>query len=283
MKTLLITGSNGQLGSELKKFTGHFSYIYTDFEELDITNFNNISKLFFEKKIDGIINCAAYTAVDKAETEQEMAYKINVSGVENLNKISVENQIPIIHISTDYVFDGKFFMPYSEKDSTNPQGIYGKTKLQGEEKLLNNNKAVIIRTSWLYSSYGNNFVKTIHKIAKENNHIKVVFDQIGSPTYAFDLAEVCINIMNKIFENNNKFSGIYNFSNEGVCSWYDFAKFIVEYKNINCDVIPIPTSEFPRPAPRPYYSVLDKTKIKSHFDIKISHWTDSLKKCLDLL
>jgi len=283
MQTILVTGSNGQLGNEIKKFQDSFNYIFTDIDELDITNFNDLLQLFNKNKIDAILNCAAYTAVDKAETEPELAHKINVKGVENLNKISMEKEVPIIHISTDYVFDGKNFKPYLEQDKTNPQGIYGKTKLEGEEKLSKNPKAVIIRTSWLYSSYGNNFVKTIIKIAKENREIKVVSDQIGSPTYAFDLAEGCINIMKKIFNNTSNYSGIYHFSNEGVCSWYDFAKFIVDYKKIECIVFPISTKEFPRPAQRPHFSVLDKTKIKTTFDIKIPYWTDSLKNCLNLL
>ncbi len=283
---ILVTGANGQLGSEIRELSvnqADFDFIFTDIEELDILNLQDIKNFAEQNIIASIINCAAYTAVDKAEEDQTSAYNINVSGVENLKNVAKMLQIPFIHISTDYVFDGKNYKPYVETDATNPQSVYGRTKLEGEQKALEYTKTVIVRTAWLYSSYGNNFVKTILRIATENSQIKVVFDQVGSPTYARDLASAVLQINKEILLEDNTNFGIYHYSNEGVCSWYDFSKQIIDYKGITCDVVPVLSEEFKRPAPRPYYSVLDKSKIKKNFKISIPHWTDSLKQCLDLL
>jgi len=280
---ILITGSNGQLGSEIKNIAddfSQFSFFFTDVDKLDITNEKHVFDFVNTNNIDFIINCAAYTAVDKAEEDQIMAHKINVIGTKNLKNAAKNKNIPLIHISTDYVFDGKNHKPYKETNPTSPQSIYGKTKLDGELAILDYKKAVIIRTSWLYSIFGNNFVKTIIKIATKNDQIKVVSDQIGSPTNAADLAFASLKITEQIFEKDEVDGGIYHFSNEGVCSWYDFAKNIISLKSITCDIKAVNSDEFPRPAPRPFYSVLDKSKIKSTFNLSIPHWTDSLKLVL---
>lgn len=284
MQNILVTGANGQLGSEIKNLKtefNNFNFFFTDVDELDITNIDATNNFVKNNNIELIINCAAYTAVDKAEQDTQTAYKINVTGAENL-KIAAKNaDIPFIHISTDYVFDGHNFKPYNENDITNPQSIYGKTKLEGEKKISDYNKVINIRTSWLYSVYGNNFVKTIIKIAKQNPNINVVFDQIGTPTNAADLAIAILKIASFSLQNNKILTGTYHFSNEGACSWYDFAKIIIDLKNINCKVEAVSSKEFPRPAPRPFYSVLDKTKIKSTFNFSIPHWIDSLKTVID--
>ncbi|MBN2664437.1 MAG: dTDP-4-dehydrorhamnose reductase [Bacteroidales bacterium] len=284
MQNILVTGANGQLGSEIKNIKNKFnnySFIFTDIEELDITNLDATYNFVENNNISLIINCAAYTAVDKAEKDAETAYKINVIGAENLKIAAQSINIPFIHISTDYVFDGKNFKPYTEDDITNPNSIYGKTKLEGEEKVSDYDKTITIRTSWLYSVFGNNFVKTIIKIANQNPTIKVVFDQIGTPTNAADLALAVLKIASDSLDTNAVKSGIYHFSNEGVCSWYDFAKTIVDFKKINCKIYPVGSEEFPRPAPRPFYSVLNKSKIKTTFDLSIPNWVDSLKTALN--
>ena len=284
-KNILVTGSNGQLGNEIRVLdeADKDNFIFTDVEELDITDSKAVSDFFQNNKIDLIINVAAYTNVDKAETDQDIAKKINVDGIANLTLQAQKSDIPLIHISTDYVFDGTSNVPYTENDTPKPVGIYGKTKYEGEIEALKHSKTIVIRTSWLYSSFGNNFVKTILRIA-ENPEIRVVFDQIGTPTYAANLAQAIISIKQKIFENKeNDYAGIYHFSNEGVCSWYDFAVMILKFTGKNTKIIPVRSKEFQRPAPRPAYSVLDKTKIKKKFDIVIPYWTDSLKKCLKII
>ena len=271
----LITGSKGQLGTELSKLLPQA--IQTDKEELDITNEVAVKDFITSHNIDTVINCAAYTAVDKAEDEIDLATKINVDGARNLAKFCNK----IIHISTDYVFDGFGYKPYTPNDSTNPLSIYGKTKLDGENEVLKYAKIpIIIRTAWLYSPYGNNFVKTIRRLGKERESINVVSDQIGTPTYAYDLAQTIIQILPQI-DNNKK--GVYHFTNDGVCSWFDFARKIIELSKINCNVNSIFSSEYPTKAKRPFYSVLDKTKIKHTFNIKIEHWEEGLKKCLKQL
>ncbi len=284
MKNILITGANGQLGSEIKllseKYT-NFNFIFTDVDELDITNLQATTDFFTENKVEFIVNCAAYTAVDKAEEDTELAYKINVTGAKNLMTAAKQNDCPFIHISTDYVFDGQNFKPYIETDKTNPQSVYGTTKLQGENAIKDYKKTIIIRTAWLYSIFGNNFAKTIIKIATQNDTIKVVSDQIGSPTNAADLASAILQIIKNINETNKINNGIYHFSNEGVCSWYDFAKTIIDLKSITCNINAVNSEEFPRPAPRPFYSVLDKSKIKSTFNITVPNWVDSLKTVID--
>lgn len=268
----LITGSKGQLGTELSKLLPNA--ILTDTSNLDITDFYAVEKVAKEYDIDTIINCAGYTNVDKAQDDTERAYNVNVNGAENLAKTNCK----IIHISTDYVFDGKLHRPYKPDDETNPLSIYGETKLAGENAVLKNaTSAVVIRTSWLYSSYGNNFVKTMLRLGAERESVGVVCDQIGTPTYAADLAKAILEILPQINEKNK---GIYHFSNEGFCSWYDFAHKIMTLAGLNCKVNPILSSDYNSKAPRPFYSVLDKSKIKEIFNIKTSYWQESLKKCL---
>lgn len=269
---LLITGSKGQLGSELKKLLP--DAIFTDKDELDITNAEKVKKFIKIHDIDTIINCAAYTKVDKSEDEPEIAIKINAVGPENLAKSGAK----MIHISTDYVFDGNSHQPYEPEDKANPVSVYGRSKLAGEQAVLkNSDSAIIIRTAWLYSSYGTNFVKTIAKLGAEKEKIRVVSDQIGSPTYAADLAKCILQIIPQF---KSEFKGIYHFTNEGVCSWYDFAEKIIKILGLSCEVEAIPSSEYPTKATRPFYSVLSKDKIKRDFGIKIRHWEKGLRECL---
>ena len=269
---VLITGSRGQLGTELSKLLP--DAVLTDVGELDITDLTAVRQFVKENNVDTIINCAAYTAVDKAEDDIESAEKINVLGPENLAKTGCK----IVHISTDYVFDGLGHKPYTPADETKPISVYGKTKRAGELAVLNNaTEAVIIRTAWLYSPYGNNFVKTMRRLGAEKESINVVADQIGTPTYAGDLAEAIVAILPQISE---KTKGIYHFTNEGVCSWYDFATEIMKQSGLKCQATPIPSSDYPTKANRPFYSVLDKSKIKETFNITIQHWQKGLEKCL---
>ena len=271
----LITGCNGQLGTELKKRIPNA--ICADIDTLDITDMVAVNKFVSENNIDLIINCAAYTAVDKAEDDIDMATKINVDGPRNLAKTGVK----IIHISTDYVFDGTSHKPYTTDDETNPVSVYGKTKRAGELAVLENAPvAVVIRTAWLYSPYGNNFVKTMQRLGRERDSINVVADQIGTPTYAGDLADAIVQIISQMNKQN---SGVYHFTNMGVCSWYEFASEIMDLSCINCDVNPINSDQYPTRAKRPFYSVLDKSKIQNVFSIKIKHWKQSLKECLELM
>ena len=280
IRNILVTGVNGQLGKAIRKISKDFDYnfFFTDTESLDITDNNKLKKTVEEKKINIIINCAAYTAVDKAEEEQEKAYRVNAEAVENIANICKKKDILLIHISTDYVFDGKNYLPYQEDDAVNPINIYGKSKLQGEQAIQKiKPKSIIIRTSWVYSEDGHNFVKSMLKLAKTQNDLKVIYDQIGSPTYAGDLARVILYMIQ--FPIKNKVE-IYHYSNEGVCSWYDLAKAIFEIKNVNIQVEPITTDMFPTQAKRPRYSLLSKDKIKKHYNIKIPYWRESLKKML---
>ena len=284
MSKVLITGSNGQLGSEIRNLSSDSDneFFFTDVAELDITDLAAIEKYVDENGIDLIVNCAAYTNVDKAEDDAEMADKINHLAVANLAKVSKKHALTLIHISTDYVFNGTKNTPYTETDTTNALGVYGATKLAGEKALLESGcKYLIIRTSWLYSSYGNNFVKTMRRLTMEKEHLKVVFDQVGTPTYAADLAQIILHIIEMEKYNGN--SGTYHFSNEGVCSWYDFA---IEIRNLfgnECDIQPCHSEEFPAKVKRPNFSVLDKTKIKQTFELKIPYWKDSLKNCVEIL
>jgi dTDP-4-dehydrorhamnose reductase len=281
MNNILVTGSKGQLGSEIEALCLNYSYnfFFTDKEELDTTNKEAILNFVQEHNINSIINCAAYTAVDKAEEEQELANVINHKAVQYLAEISKEKNIKLIHISTDYVFDGQNFKPYIEIDATNPNTIYGKTKLDGERYLqeINPKNSIIIRTSWVYSSFGANFVKTMLRLCKERDSLGVIFDQVGTPTYARDLAKAILDILPNI---KNEKVEIYNYSNEGVLSWYDFAKEIMKMAKINCQINPIETKDYPTPASRPHYSLLNKLKIKEEFDITIPYWKDSLSECL---
>ena len=283
-KNILVTGSNGQLGLEIKTLYSSYEYkfYFTDRKILDITNQNDIRKYIINNNIDIIINCAAYTAVDKAEEDFENADKVNSIAVRNLAILSNEFGIKLIHISTDYVFDGENFKPYTEDDITNPNGIYGQTKLDGENAMIEYNltNSIIIRTSWVYSSFGNNFVKTMLRLGKEKDELGVIFDQVGTPTYARDLAKAILDIVPKI---KNDKTEIYHYSNEGVLSWYDFAKEIMKMAKIDCTINPIETFQYPTPASRPHYSLLNKSKIKKEFDIVIPYWKDSLVECLKVL
>ncbi|MBD3840070.1 MAG: dTDP-4-dehydrorhamnose reductase, partial [Epsilonproteobacteria bacterium] len=273
MFNILVTGANGQLGSEIRELSCKYQYnfYFCDKKEVDITDKKSIEEHIGKNSINFIINCAAYTAVDKAESEQEMADRVNHQAVKDLAVISKERGIGLIHISTDYIFDGTNFKPYTEKDIANPQSVYGKTKLDGENAILeiNPQNSIIIRTSWVYSYYGANFVKTILRVAKERGALNVVYDQIGSPTYAKDLAKTILDITPQI---NNQQVEIYNYSNEGVLSWYDFAKEIVKMAKIECKIDPIESFQYPTPAKRPHYSLLNKNKIKSTFNIEIPYW-----------
>ena len=282
MSEILITGSAGQLGNEISKLSVNYPqhhFIFTDVKELNIAKLQDVENFFNKRKIDFIINCAAYTAVDLAEKEKELSTLINSEAVKNLAQISAQFNATLIHISTDYVFDGRNYKPYNEDDRTNPISWYGKTKLEGEIQLKNNAKdAIIIRTSWLYSEFGKNFVKTIIKYAQERDFLNVVFDQVGTPTYANDLANTILHIISNYKKTNS--IQTYHFSNEGIISWYDFAKTIVELKKIDCIINPIETKDYPTPAARPIYSVLNKTKIKTDYDTVIPYWRDSLIDCL---
>jgi dTDP-4-dehydrorhamnose reductase len=278
---ILVTGSYGQLGSELNillKQYPNIQSIFTDVDTLDICDKEAVNCFFEKNQPDFVINCAAYTAVDRAENDIDLCYKINRYAVENLAESAKKINAKIIHISTDYVFDGASSVPYKENSIICPKSIYGKSKAEGEAALMRVNpvNSVIIRTAWLYSCFGNNFVKTMLHLGMEKKQISVVFDQIGTPTNAADLAGAIL----QIITSNNYITGIYHFSNEGVCSWYDFAKAIFELKNLPCRVLPIESSQYPVPAHRPHYSVLNKGKIKATFGITIPHWRESLQKTL---
>lgn len=280
---ILITGANGQLGSEIRLLSSdfpEFKFVFSDRSVLSMDAPETIVAYLDTIQPDFIVNCAAYTAVDKAETEPELADLINNKAVGIIAKWSFFNKVKLVHISTDYVFDGTSASPLKESDATNPQNEYGKTKLKGEIACLNANpESIIIRTSWVYSEFGNNFVKTMLRLMKERESINVVYDQIGSPTYAKDLAQAILDIISK----NNWISGIYNFSNEGEISWFDFAVAIKEITKLNCDVNGIPSSQFPTPAKRPMYSLLDKSKIKKTFGVEVPEYSESLKKCIKTL
>ena len=285
--TILITGANGQLGSELNIISTYepFNFIFTDVAELDITNGADVNSYFNTNKIDFCINCAAYTAVDKAEKNIEAARAINVDAVQNIAEACTINGTILIHISTDFVFRGESFRALSEESKPDPVSVYGFTKLEGENIAFKTNpRSIVLRTSWLYSSFGNNFVKTMVSLGRSRSEIGVVSDQIGTPTYASDLAKVIIAIIKESehVDMEEKF-GLYHYSNEGVASWYDFAKAIFDLKSIEIDLKSLKTEEFPLPASRPFFSVMDKTKIKREFDIQIPYWRDSLRVCLDLL
>ncbi len=287
MAVILITGANGQLGNELKVVSGKYlgyEFIFTDTEELDITSSQKVKKFITANNPDWIINCAAYNFVDKAEDEPAAANLVNSSAVKNISEALKGSDCRFIHFSTDYVFTGNEHTPYNETSPTGPQGAYGNSKLAGEKEALTHHGSMVIRTSWLYSSFGSNFVKTIISKGKEKGLLKVVFDQIGTPTYAADLALAVVNIVAGVIRNQIAFNpGIYHYSNEGVCSWYDFAIEIVREAGISCKVVPILSSGFPSKVRRPFYSVLDKSKIKETYNLEIPHWRESLKKCIKLL
>lgn len=285
-KTILVTGANGQLGNEMQIVArgSEDRYMFTDVAELDITDAEAVEKMIRENRVDVIVNCAAYTNVDKAEEEPAVAERLNALAVKNLAESAKRNDAVLVHISTDYVFGGtQNNTPCREDQPANPTGVYGKTKLQGEEAI----KAVgcryiIIRTAWLYSEFGKNFLKTMWNLTAAKPELKVVFDQTGTPTYAYDLAKAIFEIIES--RKYEGCGGTYHYSNEGVCSWYDFTKMIAAYTGHNaCRIYPCHSNEFPSKVVRPSYSVLDKTKFKDTFGIEVPYWTDSLKKCIDVL
>jgi len=279
---ILITGSKGQLGSEIRELAGeypHCEFIFTDVEELDITNAGAVEGFMSLQQPQAVVNCAAYTAVDKAESDPETAFLVNSQAPANLAEACNKINALLIHISTDYVFDGKSWLPYSESSPILPVSVYAKSKWEGETRISSiANRALIIRTSWLYSAFGNNFVKTILRYGKERGKLNVVYDQTGTPTYARDLAKTLLDILPGL----DAWRGVevFNYSNEGVSSWYDFAIAIIENSGIVCHIHPIETKDYPLPAVRPFYSVLNKEKIKSRFKLEIPYWRDSLIHCL---
>lgn len=282
MSNTLVTGANGQLGSELKDLSPRYpndTFVFTDVAELDICNYSAVREFIVKNDIHTIINCAAYTAVDKAEEQEGLANAINHLAVANFAQMAKDINIKFIHISTDYVFDGTNHVPYQETDEPNPQSVYGATKLAGENAIQEINPAntIVIRTSWVYSKYGNNFVKTMLRLGSERDQLGVIVDQIGTPTYASDLAKAILEILPNV---QNKNVEVYHYSNEGVCSWYDFAKAIFEIKDIEVKVNSIETYQYPTAAERPSYSVLNKSKIKQAYQLEIPHWRESLINCL---
>ena len=285
MKNILVTGAYGQLGNEVRILSANYpeyNFMFTDVDSLDITDKDELIDFVTGNDIRYIINCAAYTAVDKAEDDSELCEKINATAVKNLGLAAAEAGAGIIHVSTDYVFDGTSCRPYTEDMPTKPCSVYGKTKLKGEKNLLKVcPNSIVIRTAWLYSPFGNNFVKTMIKLGSERESLNVIFDQVGTPTYAEDLADAILKAMDQTIDTDHDKGGIYHFSNEGVCSWYDFTIKIHEIAGIKtCKVNPIETKDYPTKAARPHYSVLNKSKIKQAFNITIPHWESSLKNCI---
>lgn len=280
---ILVTGCYGQLGNSLRielENDPEIEAMYTDYDTLDITDRDAVGRCLAENKFDFVVNCAAYTAVDRAETDDLKAAALNTGAVGNLGEAAARNGTKVIHISTDYVFSGQGCRPYDEKDEPYPQGIYGRTKLEGEGLLSSFcQDAMIIRTAWLYSQFGKNFLKTMMQLADTHDRLTVVCDQIGTPTFAGDLAKA----IHTILRHDRWVPGIYHFTDEGVASWYDFSKAIFELAGKNVEVTPVPSSEYPTPAKRPFYSVLSKNKIKKTFGMEIPYWRDSLKRCLELL
>ena len=276
---VLVTGVKGQLGYDVMNELAKRGYegVGVDVDEMDITDRAAVERVIGEVHPDKVVHCAAWTAVDAAEDNQEVCHKVNAEGTENIARICGKLDIPMVYISTDYVFDGTNYVPYRETEPTCPNSVYGVTKLAGEKKALEYcSKAMIIRTAWLYSVFGNNFVKTMIRLGKERESLGVIFDQIGTPTYARDLASAVFAAIRK-----GIIPGIYHFSNEGVCSWYDFTKAIHRIAGITtCKVSPLHTNEYPAKAPRPHYSVLDKTKVKTTYNIEIPHWEESLEACI---
>ena len=283
LKNILVTGANGQLGNEMRVVAAMQTdvvYHFTDVAELDICDQEAIERFVVEHGIDCIVNCAAYTNVNKAEEDTELCDKLNHQAPANLARVAAKHDAALIHVSTDYVFNGQHYKPYCEDDVTCPNSVYGATKLAGEEAITAIcPNSVIIRTAWLYSTFGNNFVKTMLRLGAERAELGVVFDQVGTPTYARDLARAIQCIIYK-----GIVPGIYHYSNEGVCSWYDFTKMIFALGGITtCALKPLHTEEYPTPAARPHYSVLDKTKIKQAYDVEVPYWVDSLRECIGQL
>lgn len=286
MKTILVTGANGQLGNSIRlKANQHpqYNFLFTDVDTLDITDAAAVKAMVKDNQVNYILNCAAYTAVDKAEDNEDLCRRLNCDAVHVLGEAAREAKAKIIHVSTDYVFSGTNYRPYKETDDTRPVSAYGRTKLAGEEALVKVcPDAVIIRTAWLYSEFGNNFVKTVLRLGKERDQLGFVFDQAGTPTYAGDLAEAILTVVTAD-EKGTFVPGIYHYSNEGVCSWYDFTVKVLQIAGIECNVRPIETKDYPTRAVRPPYSVLNKGKIKETYGITIPHWEESLRICLKQL
>lgn len=287
MAVILVTGAKGQLGNELKvvskKYFG-YDFIFTDIDTLDITDAEKTKEFIRKKKPDWIINCAAYNFVDKAENDYETALLVNGIAVKNISIALKDSVTRLIHISSDYIFDGNTNSPYTDAAIPNPLSAYGRSKLEGEKNALLHYGSIVIRTSWLYSSFGNNFVKTIIRLAREKDFLQVVNDQTGTPTYAADLAQAIMHIISGVLRNQRAFNaGLYNYSNEGECSWYDFAVAIIEEAGLKCPVHPILSKDFPSVAQRPAYSVLNKNKIKENYGLAIPQWRTSLKKCIRII
>lgn len=287
MAVILVTGAKGQLGNELKVISKNFcgyDFLFTDVDTLDLTNPEQTTLFIQKTRPDWIVNCAAYNLVDKAESEPDMALLINGTAVKNITDVIKGTECKFIHVSSDYVYDGKSNVPYNEYSPTNPLSAYGRSKLAGEKYALIHHGSMIIRTAWLYSSFGNNFVKTIIKNAKEKKSLQVVFDQTGTPTYAADLAVAIMSIISGVIRNQFALNaGIYNYSNEGVCSWFDFATEIVQEAGLACLINPVLSKDYNSVAQRPAYSVMDKSKIKDNYGLSIPHWRTSLGKCMKLL
>ncbi|NOU16027.1 MAG: dTDP-4-dehydrorhamnose reductase [Bacteroidales bacterium] len=281
---VLVTGSNGQLGSEIKAISNLYptlSFIFTDVNELNITDSKAVEEYIKNTNPSFVINCAAYTAVDKSETEMAAATLLNSVAPRIIANACKANGCKMIHISTDYVFDGDAYQPYNELSPVNPTSHYGKSKLKGEENVIESGVGMVIRTSWLYSSFGHNFVKTIIRNAKVKPELRVVFDQVGCPTYAKDLADVILKIISS--KKESFVPSVFHYSNEGVCSWYDFAFEIVNLTKLECKIIPIETKDYPLPAKRPHYSVFNKEKIRNQYGLEIPHWSKSLSNCINII
>lgn len=281
MGKILVTGASGQLGKEIRKLSvsRKKDVVFTDRDALDITDADKVRQFLGKHPVEAVINGAAYTAVDKAESEPEKAKQVNCEAVEILAGVCRSRNLKLIHLSTDYIFDGKNHRPYREDDPASPVNVYGKTKWEGEEvmRAINPGNSVIIRTSWLYSPEGTNFVKTMLRLGAEREEVRVIDDQVGCPTYAGDLAAAVLEILPGLDRNNVR---TYHYTNEGVCTWYDFARAVMEYRELPCKVVPVPSSEYPTVAERPPYSVLSKQAFKKDFKISIPYWRDSLRKCL---